>query len=315
MKKATKDQLERNKAVALRFKKSQGTKEMPTVEREVLAPNYDRARGGSFHLAANARDQGWAHPGMYLRTSFPDRVDDIQAVVAEGDRVGLLFEINATHTGDYFGVAPTSRKLKVYECALLRIVNGQMVEGWFMMDEVEKLRQMGVKLPARKDGKRIEPALPASGEDPQALLQRLQAQSDDTPEHRNKIEVVRALAAEEDDAITSGPARTRHRLQHLREHAERRGLGEQSMHKALLDHRTRIDFLIAEGDQVWARCNFVGTQTGPLYGIAPTGKRVGVPFLVIARFADGQWKERWEFGDELGLLLQLGQPDLLVEPA
>ena len=65
-------ELERNKAVALRFKKSQGTKDMPQVEKEVLAPGYNRIRGGNFHLAANAQDQGWPHPGMYLRTAFPD---------------------------------------------------------------------------------------------------------------------------------------------------------------------------------------------------------------------------------------------------
>ena len=142
-------ELERNKAVALRFKKSQGTKEMPQVEKEVLAPNYNRIRGGNFHLAANARDQDWPHPGMYLRTAFPDRVDIIEHVVAEGDTVGLLFRLNATHQGNLFGIPPTGKKINVYEIALLRIVNGQMVEGWFMMDEAELLRQLGAKLPAR----------------------------------------------------------------------------------------------------------------------------------------------------------------------
>ena len=43
-----KGELARNVAVALRFKKSQGTPAMPQVELEVLASNYDRARGGIF---------------------------------------------------------------------------------------------------------------------------------------------------------------------------------------------------------------------------------------------------------------------------
>ena len=80
-------QLAANVAIALRFKKSQGTPAMPQVEKEVLAANYDRARGGNFHLASNARDQGWAHPGMYLRDAFPDRVDVMEQVIADGDRV------------------------------------------------------------------------------------------------------------------------------------------------------------------------------------------------------------------------------------
>ena len=148
-----KAELERNKAVALRFKKSQGTRDMPQVEKEVLAPNYNRIRGGNFHLASNARGEGWPEPGMYLRTAFPDRVDIIEHVVADGDTVGLLFRLNATHTGNLFGIPPTGKKINVYEIALLRIVNGQMVEGWFMMDEAALLRQLGAKMPVRKDGR------------------------------------------------------------------------------------------------------------------------------------------------------------------
>jgi len=146
-------ELARNVAVALRFKKSQGTPEMPQVEKEVLAPEYNRVRGGNFHLASNARDQDFPLPGMYLRTAIPDRVDVIEQVIAEGDRVGLLFRVTGTHTGNFFGIPPTGRKIDVYEVALLRIVNGRMVEGWFMMDEAELLRQLGARMPARKDGR------------------------------------------------------------------------------------------------------------------------------------------------------------------
>jgi hypothetical protein len=103
-------ELARNVAIALRFKKSQGTPEMPQVEKEVLAPAYNRVRGGSFHLADNARNQDFPHPGMYLRAAFPDRVDIMEEVIAEGDRVGLLFRVTGTHTGNFFGIAPTGRK-------------------------------------------------------------------------------------------------------------------------------------------------------------------------------------------------------------
>src|SRR5262249_3751612 len=152
-------------AVALRFKKSQGTPEMPQVEKEVLAPDYDRVRGGNFHLAVNARDQDFPHPGMYLRTAIPDRVDVIEEVIAEGDRVGLLFRVTGTHTGNFFGIAPTGNRIDVYEVALLRIMNGRMVEGWFMMDETALLKQLAAKLPPRQDGKIVAPPVPKSGQD------------------------------------------------------------------------------------------------------------------------------------------------------
>jgi len=50
-----------------------------------------------------------------------------------------------------------------------------------------------------------------------------------------------------------------------------------------------------------------------MYGIPPTGKVVEVAEIGTARFADGKWAASWYFGDELGMLLQLGlSPNILV---
>jgi hypothetical protein len=103
------DSIERNKAVALRFKKLQGTKDEPLIAKEVLAPDYKRTRGGMLNLANNARDQGFPSSGSYLRAAFPDRVDVIEQVIAEDDQVGLLFRLTGTHTGNLFGIPPTRR--------------------------------------------------------------------------------------------------------------------------------------------------------------------------------------------------------------
>ena len=61
------------------------------------------------------------------------------------------------------------------------------------------------------------------------------------------------------------------------------------------------------------RFNTNGTQQASLCGLAPTGKRVGVPVVSVMKFTEGQWQESWTFADELGLLLQLGAPDVLLQ--
>ncbi len=305
-------ELERNKAVALRFKKSQGTKDMPQVEKEVLAPHYNRIRGGNFHLASNARGEGWPEPGMYLRTAFPDRVDIIEHVVAEGDTVGLLFRLTATHTGNLFGIPPTGRKVDVYEIALLRIVNGQMVEGWFMMDEAELLRQLGARMPVRKDGRIIAPPVPDLGESGDALAQRLSAKTPLSRLDRHKVIAARSRSSAPTPADRSPDYRRRREaFQHLHDYGVARGVSGETLRSALSDRQDRIDRLAAEGDQAWMRFYVWGTHTGNLYGLPATGKRVGVPAVEIARFAGGKLKESWCFGDELGLLLQLGVPNFL----
>jgi predicted ester cyclase len=299
-------ELERNKAVALRFKKNQGTPQMPQVEKEVLASNYNRIRGGNFHLAANARDQGWPHPGLYLRTAFPDRVDVIEHVVAEGDTVGLLFRLNATHEGNLFGIPPTKKKIDVYEVALLRIVNGQMVEGWFMMDEAELLRQLGAKMPARKDGRIIAPPVPELGESAEAHLKRpLDA-------HKTILARSRFSSPPPEDKAPDFK-RKREAFQYLHDWGVARGKGGETLRTAIGNRRDPIDRFVSDGDEAWMRFYLHGTHDKVLYGMPPTGKRIGVPAVDVSRFAGGKWKESWCFGDELGLLLQLGKPNLLLE--
>lgn len=304
------EELARNVAIALRFKKSQGTPAMPQVEKEVLAPNYDRARGGNLHLANNARDQDWAHPGMYLRSAFPDRVDVIEQVIAEGDRVGLLFRVTATHTGSFFGIAATGRRIDVYEIAWLRIVNGQMVEGWFMMDETALLKQLGVKLPPRADGRIIAPPLAAAGEEIDAVVQRLSAQP--SALNNNKILVARSRAGHAGVGRALDHKSLRNGFHHLREYSVSKGYGDLALDAAIPDRHDRVEAMIAEGDTVWMRFNTGGTLSGSLAGIAPTAARVGVPVAMIARFVDGKWRESWTFADEFGFLLQLGQSNLLL---
>lgn len=66
------------------------------------------------------------------------------------------------------------------------------------------------------------------------------------------------------------------------------------------------DDLIAEDDKVAVRARFQGTQQGELQGIAPTGKTVTLPFIIIYRIADEKIAEHWMSVDQLELLKQLG---------
>ena len=304
-------ELARNVAVALRFKKSQGTPEMPQVEKEVLAADYDRARGGNLHLANNARGTDFVHPGLYLRKALPDRVDVIERVIADGDRVGLLFRVTATHTGGFFGIPASGRRIDVYEVAMLRLVNGQMVEGWFMMDEAELLRQMGARLPARSDGRIIAPPVPDKGEEIDAVIERLEAKGTLSTQDRNKIVAAASRATRTKDAYAPGHRHLRYGFQHLRAYGKASGLGFD-LDAAIPDRRDRIEVLMAEGDEVWMRFSTGGTHRGDLCGIAPTGRRVGVHVALLLRFAGGKVTESWTFADEFGLLLQLGAPNLLT---
>lgn len=67
-----------------------------------------------------------------------------------------------------------------------------------------------------------------------------------------------------------------------------------------------IEDLIATGDRVVARAVLHATHTGPLGGIAPTGKDVRLASTIIYRFDQGRVVEEWEIFDKLGMYQQLG---------
>ncbi len=64
--------------------------------------------------------------------------------------------------------------------------------------------------------------------------------------------------------------------------------------------------MIAEGDKVVVRSTFHGTHQGNLMGIAPTGKQVTMPLILIYRIADDKIVEHWMQAGSLGLLQQRG---------
>jgi predicted ester cyclase len=72
------------------------------------------------------------------------------------------------------------------------------------------------------------------------------------------------------------------------------------------DGRIDVDDVIETGDKVASRWRFSGTHVGEFAGIAATGRTFSAEFMSIERFEDGRIVERWEVGDVLGILRQLG---------
>ena len=72
------------------------------------------------------------------------------------------------------------------------------------------------------------------------------------------------------------------------------------------DIRLTIDDEIYTGDRVVHRWTLVGTDTGGMMGMPPSGKQLTFTGTTIVRMQDGMIVERWANVDELGLLQQLG---------
>ncbi len=83
---------------------------------------------------------------------------------------------------------------------------------------------------------------------------------------------------------------------------------EQVLRPAFPDLRVTIHEQVAEGDLVTTRKTIAGTHTGPLLGLAPTGRRVAIDVLDLVRVHQGQYVEHWGFNTLPAVLQQLAQP-------
>jgi steroid delta-isomerase-like uncharacterized protein len=82
-----------------------------------------------------------------LRAGFPDIHFTIEEQVAEGDRVVTRWTARGTHTGEFQGLPPTGKQVRITGTDIDRIVDGKAVECWTNMDELGLLQQLGA-LPA-----------------------------------------------------------------------------------------------------------------------------------------------------------------------
>jgi predicted ester cyclase len=77
-------------------------------------------------------------------------------------------------------------------------------------------------------------------------------------------------------------------------------------HVAFPDGRIQIEDQISDGGRVWTRKAFIGTHTGVLGSIPPSGKLVTYQVIDILSVAKGRITQHWGVLDRLHLFKQLG---------
>ena len=77
-------------------------------------------------------------------SAFPDFRYDIEHEVAEGNMVVVRGTYTGTHSGEFFGIAPTGLHFTTTGMHLWRIANNQIVEHWCNNDDLGVMRQLGV---------------------------------------------------------------------------------------------------------------------------------------------------------------------------
>ena len=77
---------------------------------------------------------------------FADIQSTIGDMVTEGDKVAVRWTWSGTHTGDFWGIAPTGKQVTITGIGILHIVGGKIVEEWGEMDNMGLMAQLGVEM-------------------------------------------------------------------------------------------------------------------------------------------------------------------------
>jgi steroid delta-isomerase-like uncharacterized protein len=110
---------------------------------EVVAPSsvdHDRAP------LQKPGPQGFASYFSTMRSAFPDLHMEIDQLLADEDRVAFAYTLTGTQHGEFMGLYPSGKHIRVRGLQIGRFEQGLLVERWGSSDELGLLQQLGVEL-------------------------------------------------------------------------------------------------------------------------------------------------------------------------
>lgn len=78
-----------------------------------------------------------------FEASFPDNVQVLEHLVAEGDRVAVWSTFEGTHQGAFGSLPASGRTVRFEFAAVLRLLDGKVAEWWVTWDNMGVLAQLG----------------------------------------------------------------------------------------------------------------------------------------------------------------------------
>ena len=117
------------------------------TNRDAAALAATHAPGGTVASPTGGVLEGRAEIERVYRlwfSAFPDMTLTVDDLLGDGDRVVQIARMSGTHTGDFFGLAPSGRRVDAQVATLMTIAGGLVVEERRIFDFTGVLVQVGV---------------------------------------------------------------------------------------------------------------------------------------------------------------------------
>jgi steroid delta-isomerase-like uncharacterized protein len=76
-------------------------------------------------------------------SAFPDLHWTIEEQIAEAEKVVSRFTMTGTHRGEFLGIPPTGRSIKIWGVVIDVVRDGKFAESRIIMDSLALLQQLG----------------------------------------------------------------------------------------------------------------------------------------------------------------------------
>ena len=109
---------------------------------EFFAPGFrwmGNAGCGTKHGVGEFQEN-WQRP---FQAAFSDKVCIDEARLFDGEWAAAFGRQEATHSGEFMGIAPTGRRVEIRYMDFWKVVDGKIVDNWVMVDFAHVMRQLG----------------------------------------------------------------------------------------------------------------------------------------------------------------------------
>lgn len=306
---ASQSQVQANKAVVERYLKALGTAGFDAVRKQTEASGHKQLRHEFENLKYNASDSELAKTADPDAKAIAGRVNSITQILGEGDMVAARLRVTGVHQGNLYGIPATGKKIDMEAAAFFRLANGKIVESWLMAEEAKLLRDIGLPMPARKDGKLVVPPVYNDTRGFEVALKELNARPENTPEFRHKA-LLMAYKYNPRPAERAYGELLRGGIDNIVARAAE--LNVKGSHgQSIKDRVDTLGYMVAEGNGVIFNFRLNAINAGPLYGIPPSNNPMHDWEVNYSEFDGDKWTKAWWMADEVGFLSTIGNREAM----
>lgn len=136
--------LEQNKTLVRRYFEAL---QKPEIYDEILTPDFRVT--ALHHVTINPEGeargpQAYKAAAQWAQSVWQNAHMTVDEVLAEGDRVTVVWTFHGVQTGEMFGLPPTPKAVSYTGINIFRIADGKLAEGWDMFDRLWLWQQLGV---------------------------------------------------------------------------------------------------------------------------------------------------------------------------